>query len=529
MSIQPFQPEMEPLNSGQQQLVELLALRRSIFDGLAKSWLDRGASYFGIWSGNRLLQGWPASHPGATPNLTAAIRVNNQMAGFLGVHWPTLSGSQKQLECEATLLSAWIQAENDSASMTADLVETQDQLLALYELSHSIRDLLGVPQIIEVLTRQAVRLTKAVAGFFWLSAAIENSNCQEIGLRSVYPRFSLDVEQEAALFEQCCQTRQAALLTGSHLPPVRPASIQALYIIPIQFRGAVIGVLGLGYDRPAEAISPDLKLSQAIARQTEAYIENALLQNKALQQAKLRTELELARQIQTQLLPDKIPSADRIEVAANMRPAYEVGGDLYDFAPTGDQSLFFILADAVGKGIPAALLMSMTRTVFRGTVNFVPLATPQALFEHALNNLYDDFTNTGLFVTAFAGRYYPQDHRLVYANAGHSPVIYRPAGGSARILEADAPPLGVLPTSLSVDHSLQVEPGDVLLVATDGFNEARNASDEMFGYERLLALVNSAAARNAAEIAALCYAQVDTFCDGFPQEDDQTLVVIKGI
>ena len=107
--------------------------------------------------------------------------------------------------------------------------------------------------------------------------------------------------------------------------------------------------------------------------------------------------------------------------------------------------------------------------------------------------------------------------------------IYRPAGGQACILEADAPPLGVLPTSLSVDHCLQIDPGDVLIVATDGFNEANNESGEMLGYKRLLELTDATATRSAAEIVAAFYQAVDDFCAGCSQEDDQTIIVIKGI
>ncbi|RMG93611.1 MAG: serine/threonine-protein phosphatase [Chloroflexi bacterium] len=119
--------------------------------------------------------------------------------------------------------------------------------------------------------------------------------------------------------------------------------------------------------------------------------------------------------------------------------------------------------------------------------------------------------------------------RLVYANAGHAPVIYCPAGGEAVLLEADAPAVGILPMSLSADHEMDFGVGDVLVVATDGFNEARNGQGEMLGYERLMVLVEKMADRSAEEIGAALFEEVWRFGNGRFQDDDQTLMVIKGV
>jgi sigma-B regulation protein RsbU (phosphoserine phosphatase) len=118
---------------------------------------------------------------------------------------------------------------------------------------------------------------------------------------------------------------------------------------------------------------------------------------------------------------------------------------------------------------------------------------------------------------------------LPYANAGHAPVIFCPAGGTAYLLEADGPPLGTLPMLLSQNHYLKLGVGDVLLIGSDGLNEAENGTEEMFGYERLLAAVTSLADKTAPEIATSLFEQVTTFAAGHKQSDDQTLLVLKGM
>ena len=149
------------------------------------------------------------------------------------------------------------------------------------------------------------------------------------------------------------------------------------------------------------------------------------------------------------------------------------------------------MGDISGKGVPAALLMAMTRTVIRTKTNVESLPSSQVILSRTNEELYDDFTELSMFATVFVGQYDPVSRQLLYANAGHSPVIYCPAGGKARLLQADGTPVGVLPTSLSEDQYLNFSPGDVLVVATDGFSEARNADGKEFGYDELTALVQS--------------------------------------
>jgi len=514
-----------------------------VLSRMAEAWLAAGWRVFGIWRAGQLLARWPLAAPAETayPDLTAQVRVDEGVWGELGVIGVDCETGfadpavQARLSSDAEALSTLLQRELDLVVMTDELSESQDQMLALSELAQSMRSMLDVGEIIHALTYQAMRLTKACATFTWFADPAGAPIHQD------QPAPFLDDRQAQVLFDQVRWNNRPLLFDRASSPALLPPEVENLYVIPIQFGGMTIAALGILFNRPAAALSPDLKLGRAIARQAEVYFENCLLHQEAIQQTQLRTELELARNLQFRLLPQNIPLTPGLDIYAVMRPAKEVGGDFYGINLRQDGSIILSVGDAAGKGMPAALLMSMSHTVISSAARHVPALTPQVLIARAVQDLYNDFTETGLFVTLFVCQYrpegmvadglHPPDHSplLIYANAGHSPVIFRPAQGSARLLEADAPPMGVLPESLSVDHYLPFGPGDVMVIATDGFSEASNQAGEMYAYDNLLKMVDDTAARSAAEIAAQFFRAIDEFAAGIPQQDDQTLVVIKGI
>jgi phosphoserine phosphatase RsbU/P len=304
--------------------------------------------------------------------------------------------------------------------------------------------------------------------------------------------------------------------------------MDAIRQAPLKLEGQTIGHLGvIGLDSLQEQVRLDTDaafISHVICLQTE--LERVTTERIA--QARLKTELELTASIQVQLLPQKIPHIPGLDMYARSRPATQVGGDFYKFNAQRDPFVFAV-GDVSGKGLPAALLMAMTRIVLHGAARFIPVLHPKAILTRAIENLYDDFTEVGMFSTVFVGCYEAENRQLAYANAGHSPVIYYPAGGRATMLEADGPAIGVLPNNLCENSLLTFSPGDVLVVATDGFSEAHNVHGELFGYERLIELVEELSAQPAVEIAETLFQKISHFAMGCDQYDDQTLIVIKGV
>lgn len=401
----------------------------------------------------------------------------------------------------------------DIELLAANLVETQDQLLAMYDLTRATRSHLGISETLRHLVAEAARLLRVRGAILYVAPTMMQS-----------PAGLLDERQLLDLFQVAQEIGRDLLLSASEAP--LPDGVEHLCVLPIQIRSITAGLALI--DRPGGFTAPDLKLARAIAEQAGAQIEHALLYQENLEQARIQAELAIARQVQLQLLPQNRPSVSSLDIYAESRPALQVGGDFYDFVAEPDVPFTILLGDVAGKGISAAMIMGMVHVATRAAARFMPNANPASILDRANTDLYDDLTLLDAFTTAFVAQYESSRNTMRYANAGHAPVIYRPQSGSAQLLEADGVPIGVLPMSLCENYALDFGPGTLLVVTTDGFSEARNPAGEMFGYERLLNLVDAFADQPAQVIASELYDAIDSFAAGQPREDDQTLVVIKG-
>jgi sigma-B regulation protein RsbU (phosphoserine phosphatase) len=416
---------------------------------------------------------------------------------------------------EACVRSRRLQGELELDQLAAQLVETQDQLLAMYDLSKVSHSHLGIGETLRHLAREVTRLVHAQGAVLCVGPTMVQ-----------HPAGLID---ERALLEyiSVAQQRVGDLLLSAPQSAL-PAGIDNVCLLSIRVREKLTAVLCL-INREGGFTAPDLKLARAIAEQAGTHIEHALLYQETLEQARLQTEMAIARRVQLQMLPQTRPSVHSLDIYAESRPALQVGGDFYDFVAEPDRPLMLLLGDIAGKGVPAAMIMGLIHAATRSAARFMPGATPASVLSRTNNDLYDDMSLLDSFTTAFVAQYLPQQGRMRYANAGHAPVIYRPPGGPARLLEADGVPIGVLPISLCEDHELDFGPGSLLVVTTDGFSEARNPRDTLFGYEGLIQLVDEFADKPAQVIAYGLYGAVDAFAAGQPQEDDQTLIVIKGM
>ncbi len=242
--------------------------------------------------------------------------------------------------------------------------------------------------------------------------------------------------------------------------------------------------------------------------------------------ARSHGELDEAAMIQRALMTCKLGDIGGVELFAECSPARSVGGDLYDIQPRADGRLSIVEADVSGKGLAAAMVTAEVRTVMREATSM--LASPGAAMALANRRLYDDLTGVDKLVTIFAAYYAPDTQSVIYANAGHSVAMYKPAGEPARILEATGMPLGIFDDADYEEQIVRLGPGDLLVVCSDGFPEANNQAEEMYGYDRLLAAVDGFAAHSAAEIGKLLSQSIAEFVVGHEQSDDQTIIVVKG-
>jgi sigma-B regulation protein RsbU (phosphoserine phosphatase) len=495
---------------------------------LAEAWLTSGATAYGIWEDGRPLAQWPVRSSESLDSLSSVvmpIHVDDAASLELRVVGAGGAAAQGRLMGEATLLAHLIQLEGELESMTTRLVETQDQLLALYDLTHAARSHLSLQDTLNSLAKEASRLLRTASAFAILAMP------DDMPIVAQQPVPCLSSQHILGIFYQV-QTGQQELLVNIELEDKAEAAAavaSSLFVVPILVHHQVVAALGLLNKTDEPFTSPDMKLARAIAEQGGAQIENTLLLQEALAQARMQTEMELAQQVQLRLLPQGLPQVRGLDLAARSRPALQVGGDFYDYIFSAGRPFTFVIGDISGKGMSAALLMTMTHTAIRGICSVTPPPTPASIVAQANEHLYADLTEVGAFATMFVGQYDHATRMLNSANAGHSPMIYCPQGGPARLLEADGPAIGVLPISLCEDQGLPLRPGDLLIAATDGFSEAENTAGEMFGYERLLRLTESLAKLSASRILNALFAAAEGFSAGHPQDDDQTAVVLKGV
>jgi sigma-B regulation protein RsbU (phosphoserine phosphatase) len=502
-------------------LLDLVNSRRDPVARMAAAWLGAGAQAFALADSGGLLAWWPnSSPPPQSGALVAPVSINGRPVGELRVFGVNGDHSQARLKADALLLSQIGSMETELNEMTGELIDNQDQLLALYDLTQSMRSQLEVVDVLHTLAQSAGRLLKATAA---AAVLIERDS----PLLIHYPQPFLDDQTLLNLLAQCRISGNHLLLNaGDPVNPLPTGTAGAIFE-PLYVRGQIKAGLCLLRDTPFG--SPDHKLARAICDQGAAAIETALLYQETLAQARLQTEAELAKNVQLRLLPQTLPHVNGLDMAAASLPASVVGGDFYDCQQHPGEPFMFAVGDVTGKGMPAALLMAMTRTLLRSKTRSLHKASPADILGSVNDDMYDDFSEVSMFATVFVGQYASHENLLYYANAGHSPVIYCPAGGEAVLLQADGTALGVLPLNLCENHALYFYPGDVLVAATDGFSEARNLAGELFGYDRLLRLVESLATQSAQSIANTLFQTMLDYSAGHGQDDDQTLVVIKGV
>ena len=236
------------------------------------------------------------------------------------------------------------------------------------------------------------------------------------------------------------------------------------------------------------------------------------------------SELNIARDIQMSMLPHEFPKRVDCDIYAMVQPAREVGGDLYDFIEVED-SLFFLVGDVSGKGVPAALFMAIARAAFR----FIgALGLPIAEVMHRVNNCLCDGNKNEMFVTIFAGRLDLKTGKMEYCNAGHNPIVIVPPDGEAAFLHANSN----LAAGLFMDfpytgESLSLEPGSRLIIYTDGVTEAERNDKSQFGEGALLEWARHICPEDSAEAATHdLYAGVKRFTGGADQNDDITIMSI---
>ena len=243
------------------------------------------------------------------------------------------------------------------------------------------------------------------------------------------------------------------------------------------------------------------------------------------QRRKLESELELSKKVQKALLPQSVPEIPGLEVAAYSQPARIVGGDYFDFLRFQDTTPGFLVADVMGKGIAASLLMASLQASLKilVTENDSPGEVAKRLNHLFLHNI-----SLTKFVTIFLAKYEPELRILNYCNAGHNPpFLYRAKEGSLNWLNSTGAAIGLVEDFEFETQKIKLSPGDLLLLYTDGVTEARNSKEEEYGTDRLSEVVTRNTDLSSSELIAALRRDLQVFAEGLPLEDDTTIVAVR--
>ena len=305
----------------------------------------------------------------------------------------------------------------------------------------------------------------------------------------------------------------------------RPCAKSRL-VVPIVGNGSkVLGALDVwsddvdGYDGDAAALIGVYSQAVAVA------IEGSRLVAEVVDRRRLDSDLALARQVMEELLPHATPSIPGFDIAGAHETSLAVGGDYYEFISMVDDRWVIVVADVVGKGIAAALLVSALRASIASLVEH-ELAV-RAVMRRA-NRFLHESIDEGRYVTLFYGVIDPSRRRMLYVNAGHVPPLLRRASGEIELLEEGGVPLGMFEAPRYVEGHIALREGDILALYTDGIVETEAPGEDFYGVERLEEKVATQSASSAAEICSGIMRDVRHH-GGHLRADDRTLVVMKAV
>lgn len=297
-------------------------------------------------------------------------------------------------------------------------------------------------------------------------------------------------------------------------------------VAPIISNEEVIGVFDLESDELNAYSDDDLEVLLMLASQVAIIIEKVMLHEQMIEKKRLEGQLEVARQVQLELLPPSDPQLLGFDISAYNFPTEEVSGDYYDWVPIYDDQIGIVIADVSGKGVPAALLMAFLRASLRNATH-IGYATHISMSK--VNNLLWESIERNQFVTAFYGILDATNRTLAYSNAGHNPPLLIDAEGRTRYIDRGGLPLGMFNDTRYHQYYLSFSPGDMLVLYTDGATEASSINGEEFGRERLAEAAKGAYSLSAREVIGTMEQAVLEWTGGVGATDDVTFFVVKAL
>ncbi len=293
----------------------------------------------------------------------------------------------------------------------------------------------------------------------------------------------------------------------------------------IDHKDVLVGVMQVLNKKGGVFDADDEVLASALAAQCAVALQRVRMTGALIEGEKMRQALEMAREVQMSTLPATMPTLSGYDVCGASRPAELTGGDTFDLS-LSDQELLVVLGDATGHGIAPALSVTQMQAMLR--IAFRLGADLQSAFTHVNNRLAETLP-ADRFITAFIGLLDPSTHRMCFHSGGQGPIFHYQAATDACVrYKPTSFPLGAMPLiSLKPALTLDMLPGDILVLLSDGFYEYHDAAGEQFGEDRVRDIVSAHRDKPMSDLLGILQASVDAFARGAPQEDDMTAVLVK--
>jgi phosphoserine phosphatase RsbU/P len=415
--------------------------------------------------------------------------------------------------------------------------KSKKQLISeqIYQLTTLVAGQLSLQEVLDELAEAAVKITGVKA----CSLRLLSDNVEEMSLRSTYGlseeyRRKGPVTKDDPVINAAFTGKAVVIgdMRSDNRVKYKDATIREGIVsqltVAIQFKGENIGVLRLYSPEPRHFTRADINLARAVATQCAIAITNARLYGEAIEGERMAEQMRLAGVIQRRMIPQKPPLIPGLDVAAVYIPCFDVGGDFYDFLPVGDDDteIVIAIADVIGKGFPAAIMMSLFRGTLRaysreGHRRHTTLDIINRLNETACEECRD-----GEFVTLLYCRINVEQMTAEYCSCGHEPALLL-RGNDVIELDKGGLVLGVTKNTPYVTQTVQLEDGDCLLFYTDGLIDAGNFDGHLWGRERLLDVAKQFTGGSAEQMAKNILLYRRRFVGLARQIDDTSMVIVK--
>lgn len=411
--------------------------------------------------------------------------------------------------------------------------EAYNSELILSDLSEQVRSIVETRPLLETVATRISDSLHVPKVALLLRAGDRFQPAYSLGYGATPP--AVDFEDTSGVVQALRDERKpVAAYAGSRevwnaADQAKLGDLQTALLLPLGAKDKLHGFISLGEKQSEQPYSSaDLRLLQSVAVQTGLALENsqltAAIAHEVAQKEILNRELEIAREVQQRLFPQKLPAIADLDYAGHCRPAQGVGGDYYDFLEIPNGHFGIAVGDVSGKGIPAALLMASLQASLRGQTILSP--RDLAALMTNMNRLVFDASPSNRYATFFYGQYEPAARAFTYVNGGHnSPMVLR--GESVIRLDEGGPVVGLFAKASYTQATIQLQAGDTMVLFTDGISEAMNDADDEFGEERMLPVLQGCCGLKAQVTLERLFDAADAFAAGAPQHDDMTVVIVR--